>query len=154
MFKKRALTPLDAGACAVLYGACFSKAWRQDEFLSLLSTSQVWAEGIFCQGDLVAALLAVRAQENADIITLMTNPSFRRKRLAYRLLKSFLEGFFATKGEVCFLEVSINNEKAISLYSSFNFNKCGVRKNYYKKSDKKEDAVVMRLASFQKKQKM
>jgi ribosomal-protein-alanine N-acetyltransferase len=154
MLVQRTLTPHDASACAALHGACFPKAWSQDEFISLLSTPQIWAEGLFCQEDLVAALMVTRVQENADIITLMTHADYRRKRLAYGLLETFLESFFATKGEVCFLEVSVNNEKAISLYSSFNFNKCGVRKEYYTKSGKNEDALVMRVTSFQKKQKM
>lgn len=102
----------------------------------------------------MAALMVNRVQENADIITLMTHADYRRKRLAYGLLETFLEGFFATKGESCFLEVSTNNKKAISLYKSLNFSKCGLRKEYYTKLGKNEDALVMRATSFQKKQKM
>ncbi|MCE2950730.1 MAG: GNAT family N-acetyltransferase [Alphaproteobacteria bacterium] len=154
MLVQRKLTPHDAPACAALHGPCFPKAWRQDEFISLLSSPQIWAEGLFCQEDLVAALMVNRVQENADIITLMTHADYRRKRLAYGLLETFLEGFFATKGESCFLEVSTNNKKAISLYKSLNFSKCGLRKEYYTKLGKNEDALVMRATSFQKKQKM
>ena len=45
-----------------------------------------------------------------------------------------------------YVEVSINNKKAINFYQRLNFLKIGLRKNYYKKN--KSDAILLKLKNF------
>ena len=45
-----------------------------------------------------------------------------------------------------FLEVRASNSSAIRLYEKKGFNEIGIRKNYYKIIDGKEDAILMGLA--------
>ena len=42
-----------------------------------------------------------------------------------------------------YVEVSVNNKKAIMFYQRLNFLKIGLRKNYYKKQ--KSDAIILKL---------
>ena len=44
-----------------------------------------------------------------------------------------------------FLEVRYSNSSAISLYSKAGFNELGVRSNYYKKRNGREDGLLMGL---------
>ena len=45
-----------------------------------------------------------------------------------------------------YVEVSVNNKKAIIFYQRLNFLKIGLRKNYYKKN--KSDAILLKLKNF------
>lgn len=47
--------------------------------------------------------------------------------------------------ENIFLEVNVNNTKAISLYETFGFRKIGIRKDYYRVVNGREDAFVLVL---------
>ena len=45
-----------------------------------------------------------------------------------------------------YVEVSVNNKKAIVFYQRLNFSKIGLRKNYYKQN--KSDAILLKLENF------
>ena len=46
------------------------------------------------------------------------------------------------KSEIILLETRLTNGSAIALYEKYDFKKIGFRKNYYKTSLGKEDAIV------------
>lgn len=71
-----------------------------------------------------------------DIIDLVVNPLYRRNGYASKLIDYVLTNY----KENFILEVSENNNIAISLYKSFNFIEIGRRKNYY---DNMFDAIIM-----------
>ena len=71
-----------------------------------------------------------------DIIDLVVNPLYRRNGYASKLIDYVLTNY----KESFILEVSENNNIAISLYKSFNFIEIGRRKNYY---GNMFDAIIM-----------
>tara|TARA_B100001029_G_C14638424_1_gene223032 strand:- start:332 stop:481 length:150 start_codon:yes stop_codon:yes gene_type:complete len=43
-----------------------------------------------------------------------------------------------------FLETRTSNKSAINLYQKYDFHRVGIRKNYYKTINGKEDAIIFR----------
>lgn len=79
--------------------------------------------------------------DEAHLTTIAVHPDHQGKGLGKLLLKVLLEEA-VDKGMVCAtLEVRANNDKAIHLYESFGFRKCGIRKKYYPVDG--QDALVM-----------
>ena len=50
------------------------------------------------------------------------------------------------KSNIIFLETRLSNSPAISLYIKFGFKKIGVRENYYKSKNDREDAVIFSMS--------
>lgn len=79
--------------------------------------------------------------DEADITNIVVRKDMRNKKIATKLLStliSIIEEF--PKIETITLEVNENNVPAIKLYEKFNFEKVGLRKNYYKNH---ENALIM-----------
>lgn len=124
---------LGLGHCAViadLHAESFTENWSTQAFADLISLPATFGFLAFdrdnddpfgfvlCQGDDI----------EAEIITIATRPSVRRKGVAGALLKAA-----CTQTARMFLEVATDNLSAISFYEKHGFAKIGVRKNYYKR---------------------
>lgn len=70
-------------------------------------------------------------------------PEFRNLKIGEALLKEVAAACKAAENNIMFLEVRESNCRAIGLYKKFGFEKCGLRKNYYKNPT--ENAVLMSL---------
>ena len=67
----------------------------------------------------------------ADLMTIAVHPDFRRQGIAHHLIED-LENWAAELGaDSMMLEVDINNENAIALYTKLGYQKLNIRKNYY-----------------------
>ena len=67
----------------------------------------------------------------ADLMTIAVHPDFRRQGIAQHLIAQ-LENWAAELGaDSMMLEVDINNENAIALYTKLGYQKLNIRKNYY-----------------------
>ena len=67
----------------------------------------------------------------ADLMTIAVHPDFRRQGIAHHLIAE-LENWAAELGaDSMMLEVDINNENAIALYTKLGYQKLNIRKNYY-----------------------
>ena len=88
-------------------------------------------------------LLRLSGKES-EIITMAVRPQFQGKGIGYSIILEAIELLKETGCEKMFLEVASNNIQAIRLYSKLGFNKCGLRKQYYKNSNGKNiDAIIM-----------
>jgi ribosomal-protein-alanine N-acetyltransferase len=63
-----------------------------------------------------------------DILLLGVSPDYLRQKIMTRLFTHFIDHYSAKK---CYVEVHEKNLAALNLYLSLNFNKVGVRKNFY-----------------------
>ena len=64
-------------------------------------------------------------------MTIAVHPDFRRQGIAHHLITE-LEKWAAELGaDSMMLEVDINNENAIALYTKLGYQKLNIRKNYY-----------------------
>jgi ribosomal-protein-alanine N-acetyltransferase len=129
-----------AAACAALHAAAFpaGDAWNTAVFAELLASPGVHTlieEG----GGLV---LIRRAADEAEILTLGTEPTRRRQGVARRLLTAALEWAATSGATQVFLEVAESNAAARALYGAVGFKPCGRRRSYYGDG---ADALILRL---------
>ncbi len=115
------------------------RPWSADEFTSLLSSPNV-----FLIGNPICFALGRVAADEAELLTLATDPDNRRKGLARAALTAFDTTAIVRGAKAAFLEVAANNGAAIALYLSKGWFETGRRKGYYAFDRGKIDAVVMR----------
>lgn len=83
--------------------------------------------------------------DEAEVLTIATDPDARRRGLASRLL-AHLEDWAGAKGTAAiFLEVAATNDPARALYLARGYRSVGRRSGYYKVGAERVDALVLRL---------
>lgn len=90
----------------------------------------------------VGFLLFQLVGDECEIITLAVLPQFQQKGLARELMIELIGVCKAMNVKKIFLEVSVNNEKAINLYKKFTFVEYNRRSKYYADGS---DAVLLQL---------
>lgn len=123
------MTPQDF---ATLHAHAFSatRAWSAQEFADLLAHP-----GTFAVGDAASFCLVRTVLDEAEVLTIATDPSQRRKGLARRILQEAEEQARARKAATIFLEVAEDNAAALSLYASSGYSQIGRRSGYYLPKD-------------------
>ena len=127
---------------AQMHAAAFqdTRPWSASEFATLLESN-----GVILLGDSQSFLLGRLIVDEAEVLTLVTPPIFRRQGHAQRCLAAFLDVLAQQQATSVFLEVSDENVAAKSLYSKYNFHNVGTRPNYYARADgTKVVAIIMR----------
>ena len=134
----------NADCLARIHGESFSnsrKAFSSSFILSLVQNSEVVLVNCEQKG---FCLLRLSGKE-AEIITIAIRPQFQGKGIGYSILSEAIQLIKETECEKIFLEVDFTNAIAIRLYSKLGFQKCGLRKQYYKNlNGKATDALIMR----------
>jgi [ribosomal protein S18]-alanine N-acetyltransferase len=113
---------------AVLHAECFTtpRPWSAQEFDAALADPLCFT--LFeSHGFLVGRAVA----GEAEILTLAVDPTARRSGLGAELVKHFLAEAKTRGAASAFLEVSAQNQAAISLYMKAGFAEVGRRKSYY-----------------------
>jgi len=101
-------------------------------FGAYLTQSQYQTYGMFHVKHLIGYVIFLTGVHDADIVYIGTAPDFRRHGVASTLIQNFLD---TTKISQIFLEVSIENTNAISLYKSLGFEIASIRKKYFHNID-------------------
>ena len=123
------MTPDDLAA---LHALAFSatRAWSAAEFASLLARS-----GAILTGDTRCfALLRVTLDE-AEVLTIATDPAHRRQGLARSTLQQAEDAAQAIGAAEVFLEVAEDNTAARALYAGAGYVQVGRRPGYYLPKD-------------------
>ncbi|MGO8737511.1 ribosomal protein S18-alanine N-acetyltransferase [Rhodoblastus sp.] len=143
----RRLRGADAAACARLHRTSFAHSWSVAEFEALINEPACVADGIEIGSSLASFILSRRAADEAEVLTLVVAPGFRRHGHGQRLLAAHLARLAAFRVRNLFLEVDEANAAALALYRRFGFAVEGRRKSYYAKAEGKAgDALIMRRA--------
>lgn len=127
---------------ARVHAAAFtdSRPWSAGEFAGLLDSASV-----ILLGDARSFLLGRVIAGEAEVLTIATDPDFRRQGLAQGCLDAFLNALQKQQATSVFLEVADDNETAKSLYLKNNFGTVGRRAAYYARRDgTKVAALVLR----------
>lgn len=135
----------DLDAVMALENSVFENdAWSSESMRSELESPNNFYIGLF-EGDLIgyAGLSTVPGSFSSDIQTIAVSSSARGRGIGRALMQELLQRARAQGSEQVLLEVRIDNEAAISLYSSLGFERIDVRKRYYQPDN--VDAVIMRL---------
>ena len=131
---------------ARVHGLAFGeKAWSEKEICAVLTTPYTYALGVGDKTSLFSFIIYRCLAPSIEILTVCTDPGYRRRKLANNLIKKMI-GLHRKQGIIeVFLEVAANNSSAIGLYDGLNFEKIAVRPNYYKQTDgNRLDALVMK----------
>jgi len=143
------LRPDDAARIASLHAAATgNKGWPVQDYRTMLSQSAYIGFGIVDEKDdsLAAFLIAQKAVETSELLMVATHPAHRRRGLALTLLRSLLKRLSERGVSRLLLDVAEDNLGAIELYKSLDFTEDGRRSKYYRRGDKRVDAVLMSRA--------
>ncbi|SLN22308.1 ribosomal-protein-alanine N-acetyltransferase [Roseovarius litorisediminis] len=119
--------------------ASLGRAWSASEFADLLESPLC-----FGVGDARAFALGRVIGDDAELLTLATDPDHRRLGLARARLTAY-ETTAAERGATrTFLEVAQNNAAALALYLAAGYTETARRKNYYQTPDNSRvDALIL-----------
>ncbi|MFV3074752.1 GNAT family N-acetyltransferase [Niveispirillum fermenti] len=143
--------PVHAGVLAALHALAFrdpapsGPAWDEAAFANLLAMPGV--EGwILTEGGAPRALALWRmVLDEAELLTIGTDPAARGHGLGRALLAQGLHSLTARGVAKIFLEVAVINTAAIALYASAGFIEAGRRRGYYQHGGQSIDALIMML---------
>jgi ribosomal-protein-alanine N-acetyltransferase len=94
-----------------------------------------------------AFILYRLAADEAEILTLATEPSARQKGLGTALVRAATTRLRAEGAKSLFLEVATDNHPAQALYRKLGFKQAGRRRSYYERQlGPAVDADILRLA--------
>ena len=134
-----------ADALARLHHRAFagqSRAWEAAEFAALLETAPCFAVGeprAFALGRVIA--------DEAELLTLATDPEARRQGLARACLAAFETEAHDRGATHAFLEVAEINDAALALYLAAGYQPSARRTGYYRLEDGgRADALILTKA--------
>ena len=136
----RRATPDDIGALFSLETECFSSPWSMEAFAESMREGMNVFLVYEIDGKVVGYVGGVCALDECSITNVATSAEYRCRGVATSLLCA-LESTVAERGvRDIFLEVRVSNARAISVYEGRGYERCGVRRNFYRKPT--EDAYV------------
>ena len=139
--------PSDAGLMAAIHASCFARPWDETamaQFVVGPDTLCLIASASEESGAMPAGLLIARkAADEAELLTLGVSPSCRRQGIGRALLKDAVASLRASGAKQLFLEVEHGNDAALALYRCCGATEVGRRKGYYQHGT---DAAIFSLA--------
>jgi [ribosomal protein S18]-alanine N-acetyltransferase len=141
----RIAAPGDAAVLAAIHAACFARGWDRESMAQFISGPGCLAllASRAQSGPVEGFLIARKAQDEAEILTLAVHPDCRRAGLARALVETAIARLRAAGAARLFLEVDEANAPARALYRSFGAEEVGRRGRYYEHG---ADAVIFSLA--------
>lgn len=129
----------DCGKLSALHARAFPKGWTAAEIARLIAEPGMVALASNAP-DPDGFILVRVVMDEAEILTLATDPEHRRTGIGRALLMSALSEIRQSGAKRVFLEVSRSNMAAYRLYISAGFYDAGLRKAYYSDGT---DALIM-----------
>ena len=146
MTPRRALAG-ESEALAAIHALAFPAPWSARDLAALLGAAGVFALVCEVEGEAAGFILCRLAAEEGEILTLATDPTFRKKGVARGLLEAAAAEARAAGAASLFLEVASDNAPAIGLYRREGFVSNGRRRGYYARPGAPPiDALVLSLA--------
>ncbi len=137
----RAATKEDVLKIADLFYESMPSPWKASDIEDALSSPSmvVW---VFEENrEIKGALLLQTCLDEAEILSIATAPSSRRRGIGRALLSYALQEI--GHDAAVFLEVRSKNEGAIAFYKTFGFSVVGLRRRYY--TNPSDDALLMKF---------
>ncbi len=118
--------------------------WSTSHFRDCLNNANYLCQVVVDGNDEpVAFLILSRILDETHVLNVVVAPAWQRRGIARLMLLKAMEEARCDAMTVMYLEVRESNTGAQALYKQLGFEVCGVRKNYYRKGDGHEDAVLM-----------
>lgn len=130
---------------AAIEAEIFSTPWSGQGFADALAMDHTLFYAALAQRQVVGYCGIYLAADEGEITNVAVHPQFRRRGIAWQLLRHMATHAFTGGTDRIFLEVRKSNFAAISLYTKFGFKNVGNRRNFYQ--NPMEDALVMMCES-------
>ena len=126
----RVLTAQDASEMAEIHGRSFERGWPALDMSLHIKTDLCLGLGQPLLGFVIIRI----ADDQAEVLTIATDTSARRKGYGRDLIQASLERLSAQNVKTLFLDVAEDNNGAIALYRSCGFVPIGRRPAYYRRA--------------------
>ncbi|HET7446491.1 MAG TPA: GNAT family N-acetyltransferase [Methyloceanibacter sp.] len=140
-------TPFDASTMAALHQSCFPRPWDEAAMATFIASPDTICLLASINDDSrrtpAGFLIARKAADEAELLTLAVAPQWRRAGLGSALVKSAMATLGESGATQLFLEVEDGNEAALRLYRSLGATAVGRRARYY---EHRADAAIFSLA--------
>lgn len=121
----------------------FFQPWSKKTLIKDLKDNRHLEHYVYLEEGIIIGFYIVSfIMDEAEIFTIAVKKEYRNKFIASKMLEDLINKSRCKNISKIFLEVSTKNENALKLYKKFNFEKVGIRKNYYQLIN--EDAYIMR----------
>ena len=116
--------------------------WTCTDFTQTL---QQHANGcvIIHQQQLIGFCLWQQVLDEASLLNIAVHPQYQRQGLGRQLVQMMIDNSQAHHAIHLFLEVRRSNQAAIALYEQLGFVEMGIRRQYYRTPQGREDALLM-----------
>lgn len=128
------LTPLSVAHARLIAGmhhVCFAEPWNEKAMADLLALPGSFGWLAAEEGAPQGFVLARIAADEAEILTILVLPPYRRRGLAHRLLGAVIDNAKMQGVVKLFLEVALSNVAGLELYTKVGFIQVGRRPRYY-----------------------
>lgn len=98
------------------------------------------------ENDIIGYYIALFVEDECQLLNITVRLGLQKKGFGQLMLKNLFTDCRKKNAINIFLEVRKSNNAAIRLYEKNGFNEIGVRNNYYKNKEGKEDAILMGLS--------
>ena len=93
---------------------------------------------------IIGYIIAKISSHETHILNLTVSKYYRKNGIATELLEMVIAKCFILNSLDIYLETRVDNIAAINLYEKHGFRRISIRKNYYKTSTGREDAIVFK----------
>lgn len=142
------MTDEKAARFSSLHSTSFSSPWSAKSFQDMLSLKSVscWVAKQNHNADPIGYIIIQASKDEAEILTLVVDPSYRRGKIAMRLYMEMSKSLIQKNIKNLFLEVDETNIPAVTLYNKLGFERIGQRKAYYGASENSgaRNALILR----------
>lgn len=130
-----------------IHAQAFDFGWNDSDFSEYLKSEKYTAFGVYEGERLQAFVLISVVVDEAEILTIATDPSAQRRGYARVLLQHLIAHLAHKNIRSLFLEVAVDNPAAIALYEGLGFRQVGRRPLYYsRRGGVLVDALILSLA--------
>lgn len=139
------VTESDLVDILLIENECHFSPWTKINFLDAIEAKNLFK--VFKKGNVIIGyFVALVAYGECQLLNIAIKIDFQRKGFGQIILNDLMN--YCKKNNVTniFLEVRRSNKSAICLYEKNGFNELGVRNNYYKKKEGREDGILMGLS--------
>ncbi|WP_237440412.1 ribosomal protein S18-alanine N-acetyltransferase [Alcanivorax sp. DP30] len=139
----RAMELEDLDAVQAIENAAQLTPWSTSHFRDCITNANYLCQVVTRDDDPVAFLILSRILDETHVLNVVVAPAWQRRGIARLMLEQAMDQARKDAMSVMYLEVRESNTGAQVLYRQLGFDVCGVRKNYYRKGDGHENAVLM-----------
>jgi ribosomal-protein-alanine N-acetyltransferase len=141
------LSKIMAGPVSMLQCTCFPEdPWNSLAIAEMMNITGFFGRIAWADEMPTGFAMAVDLGKECEILSLGVLPERRREGIGSALLDSICSEGRVRGAESAVLEVAVDNNAALSLYTGRGFMPVGHRRNYYRQASGRRDALVLQRA--------